>query len=62
MPQKETPAKKQPQKERPKKTGSGDSELIERRKAISQARAIRRSAAAMDTLPKQKLHRAPIRS
>ena len=54
MPQKEMPAKKQPQKERPKKTGSGDSELIERRKAISQARAIRRSAAAMDGSAKAK--------
>ena len=54
MPQKEIPAKKQPQKERPKKTGSGDSELIERRKAISQARAIRRSAAAMDGSAKAK--------
>ena len=43
-----------PQKERPKKTGSGDSELIERRKAISQARAIRRSAAAMDGSAKAK--------
>ncbi|MBR6107027.1 MAG: hypothetical protein IKQ39_03375 [Oscillospiraceae bacterium] len=55
MPQKEMPRKERPQKERPKQSGSSDdSELIERRKAISQARAIRRGAAAMDGSAKAK--------
>lgn len=48
------PKKERPQRERPQQTGTEDSELIERRKAISQARAIRRGAAAMDGHAKAK--------